>query len=494
MNAPDLTDIAHKRARLWECGYRPIPLLSHTDPDKTKAGKAPLQKDWPDRACRNPPEAAVTPAQVHLANTGILCDGLRLIDVDVDDPARADAIELLAIQHLGGAPTRRRDNSSRFAMLYRAAKGTPGKRTLRGTTGNYPKHPDKVEVLGKGQQFVAYGTHVTGGSIYWTGLGPLDMAAGELPAVSEDAVTAFLHDVVPIIKAPEPRRGVNGGAKHHRPIRTNGAANHAELFRLNSALDSLPAELADDYEQWILIGCALHHATRGSLAGRALWDRWSQQSDKYDGNEIAARWVSFARRSGDQASAGTIFHFARQHGWAPPRPDPPAEWEDHHPPVGTPEFPGRSRSKPHETLSPAVVADENGILPPEFSENALAHLFTARHADTLIYVHEWGQWMHWDGRRWREDHAVGVYDKARAICAEQGKIAVSVLKRTGAKVARAVMVCWRGRVYLFGYDGKDQVIPVFLPQKHMTFWKREIGFATHPPPDFPREAKPRTAP
>ena len=60
-------------------------------------------------------------------------------------------------------------------------------------------------------------------------------------------------------------------------------------------------------------------------------------------------------------------------------------------------------------------------------------------------------------------------------------------QRTGRKVARALMFCWRGRIYLLGLEGDDQVIPVFLSQKRMTFWKRRIGFATHPAPDFPRK-------
>jgi hypothetical protein len=60
-------------------------------------------------------------------------------------------------------------------------------------------------------------------------------------------------------------------------------------------------------------------------------------------------------------------------------------------------------------------------------------------------------------------------------------------ERTGEPVAKAVMFCWRGKIYLLGLQGKDQVIPVFLPQKRMTFWKRGIGFSTHAPPDFPRE-------
>ncbi len=434
---PDLASIGHTRATLWQCGYRPIPLLSHTDPDKARAGKAPVHKDWTVRARRDPPEAAVTPAQSHLTNTGILADGLRPVDVDVDDFARAAAIEELAIRMLGSAPTRRRTNSNRFCMLYRAAEGAPGKRVLKGTTGD-PEHPDKVELLGKGQQFVAYGTHVTGGSIYWAGREPLDIPASNLPAVTEDQITAFFAEAARIIEAAEPTRRLNGEANRQRPVLgTNRGADPAELFLLNSALDSVPAELADDYDQWIRIGCALHHATRGSLAGRDMWDRWSQQSDKYDVNEIDGRWTSFASGSGNQVSAGTIFHLARQHGWMPPQPEPPPRWEAQHPPVDTIiEAVLPSRNETRDTTSATVgIASPR---PPEFSENALAHLFTARHADTLIHVHQWGRWMHFDGHRWQEDHAVSVFDKARAICAEQGEIAATVLKRSGAKIASAI--------------------------------------------------------
>jgi hypothetical protein len=63
-------------------------------------------------------------------------------------------------------------------------------------------------------------------------------------------------------------------------------------------------------------------------------------------------------------------------------------------------------------------------------------------------------------------------------------------ERTRQPVAKAIMICWRGKIYLFGYRGRDQVLPLFLPLKEMNSWKREIGFATHPPPDFPGKSQP----
>jgi hypothetical protein len=325
----DLAAIASLRAALWQGHYRPIPLLTHTDPDRARAGKAPLHKDWPARARRNPPEAAVTPAQAHLTNTGILADTLRALDVDVDDFGRADAIEQLAIRMLGPAPTRRRDNANRFLMLYRAAEGEPRKRKLDGTTGD-PANPDKIEVLGKGQQFVAYGTHATGGNIYWTGPEPLDMPVDRLPAVTEAQIEVFLAECAKIIGAPE-RSKARGNDDGRKPSQGNGTVDPAELAKLVSALNALPAELADNYDTWILIGCALHQTTHGTLAGRDIWDTWSKQSDKYDAGEIDRRWVSFADTTGDPVSAGTIYHLARQQGWSFPGVKPlpqPGGWPD----------------------------------------------------------------------------------------------------------------------------------------------------------------------
>ena len=59
--------------------------------------------------------------------------------------------------------------------------------------------------------------------------------------------------------------------------------------------------------------------------------------------------------------------------------------------------------------------------------------------------------------------------------------------RTGEIIARAIVLSWGGKIHLLGLRGRDQVIPVFLPQHKMSFWKRSIGFTIHPRPDFPRE-------
>jgi len=54
---------------------------------------------------------------------------------------------------------------------------------------------------------------------------------------------------------------------------------------------------------------------------------------------------------------------------------------------------------------------------------------------------------------------------------------------TGAPLGRAFLFTWRGRLLVIGLE--NAVRPVFLPQQRLTYWKQELGFTVHRPPDFP---------
>jgi hypothetical protein len=56
--------------------------------------------------------------------------------------------------------------------------------------------------------------------------------------------------------------------------------------------------------------------------------------------------------------------------------------------------------------------------------------------------------------------------------------------KTGARLGRAFLVPWRGTIKVIGLE--TPVVPVFLPQNRLTYWKQELGFTVHPAPDFPR--------
>jgi putative DNA primase/helicase len=69
---------------------------------------------------------------------------------------------------------------------------------------------------------------------------------------------------------------------------------------------------------------------------------------------------------------------------------------------------------PFPSPEPVTEAD----LSPEFSDDALALEFTARHANELRYVAKWGIWLYWDGTRWKFEETLKAFDLARAVARE----------------------------------------------------------------------------
>jgi hypothetical protein len=179
------------RAKLVCAGY--LPLAVH-GPNATvnSPGKQPKGKAWQERARQIPSEAATVTPDLTALNTGILCDGLRAIDIDIDDLDLATEVIELAYSLLGKAPIRHREHSARCLILYRAFEGEPGKRLIKGSLG-------AVEVLGRGQQFVAYGTHASGADYLWKPANFATRNRTELIAVSEQAISTFLEAVAVIL-------------------------------------------------------------------------------------------------------------------------------------------------------------------------------------------------------------------------------------------------------------------------------------------------------
>jgi N-acetylglucosaminyldiphosphoundecaprenol N-acetyl-beta-D-mannosaminyltransferase len=56
---------------------------------------------------------------------------------------------------------------------------------------------------------------------------------------------------------------------------------------------------------------------------------------------------------------------------------------------------------------------------------------------------------------------------------------------TGAHLGRGFLIGIGGKIFLIGYKGRP-LVPKFLPQERLTYWKQGIGFTTQEAPDFPR--------
>lgn len=326
MPPPDLAQVQSLRARLWDSGYRPLPVYSINHPCNSP-GKQPAGEGWQNVARRAPPPCVEQPPRLDASNTGILCDGLRAIDIDIDDADIAGRIKTLAITMLGDAPIRWRSNTGRALLVYRAAEGEPAKRTCNGKHG-------KIEVLGRGQQFVAFGLHPSGVPLQWAPE-PLDQIPRDnLPAITEDALSGFLAAVAPMIGAAEPHATTRDGDGTHTPSPLGPSADPLDII---GALAVIPNP-GRDWDTWARVGLATWAASGGSQEGFNAWSAWSSRcaaEGVHDHDACGRAWRGFTQTPPGEIGFGSLAYLAREArpGWQKPSlakqgnaEDAPAPW------------------------------------------------------------------------------------------------------------------------------------------------------------------------
>jgi hypothetical protein len=80
-----------------------------------------------------------------------------------------------------------------------------------------------------------------------------------------------------------------------------------------SYLDAVSSDRADDYDEWLTVGMALHSIDDTLLDA---WDKWSNQSAKYKPGDCERKWRSFSKSGG--VTLGTLAHVAKLDGWQSP--------------------------------------------------------------------------------------------------------------------------------------------------------------------------------
>jgi len=159
----------------------------------------------------------------------------------------------------------------------------------------------KIELLGDGAQVVAPGSiHPDSGKRYRWAEGrdamPDLWSLIGAPTVSADLFPAAQEPFEDLLADPEPERP-------DVPFET-----------VKSALAAITD--ADDRDDWLKVGMALHDWDDGGATAFDLWGEWSRQSEKYNAKDQRRTWKSFGRnRRGKQTTIGTLLMLAEQHGW-----------------------------------------------------------------------------------------------------------------------------------------------------------------------------------
>lgn len=159
----------------------------------------------------------------------------------------------------------------------------------------------KIEVLGDGQQFVAYHIHPETKRPYiWPNFdGPLDTQAHDLPLLTVEKANEFIAYFDELAQAEgwkvarKARSGLQGNAATlaDNPWLEDEDAIDITVDELRSRLLLVPG--AEDYETWVQVGMALYHQFDGEEEGKELWHEWSETADNYDGDALDRRWDDF---------------------------------------------------------------------------------------------------------------------------------------------------------------------------------------------------------
>lgn len=252
---------ANAAEQLFENGYEPIPI---------KPGqKVPALSRWTSVAID---EAAISAWRTAHASCGIGLRTGRLVGIDIDilDPDLAHQAQALAFERLGETLVRVGRWPKRL-LLYRTP--TPFAKMKSG----------QVEILGLGQQFVAFGIHPGSGAPYSWPLGetPLEVPLTDLPVIDPSAAAAFLAEIGSAEDGSTPRARVTrrtAAAGTGEPVRdaegrvTDGRDAWLSQIAFHAVHDALDAGVIPDAE----------------LIATLVWNRFTGSTDlsrpKQDGS------------------------------------------------------------------------------------------------------------------------------------------------------------------------------------------------------------------
>jgi hypothetical protein len=178
------------RTKLLEQGYQPIPTV----------GKIPQLQGWTKRGPTSADDIEVWSRLYADTNTGILCATEPCLDIDIEDPEAAEAVEELVRERFGehGAIRVRFGRSPRRAIFFKTAR--PFRHAERKFIAPNGDTKQKVEMLAGGRQLIVHGIHEGTNNPYsWFGPSLCETPRHDLPEIDEAGTDALLDDIARLL-------------------------------------------------------------------------------------------------------------------------------------------------------------------------------------------------------------------------------------------------------------------------------------------------------
>jgi hypothetical protein len=238
----DLTPLAIRTA-LFANGYSPV----------LARGKISDVAGWRTPVSSAEEISSLTAANPAYKNTGVLCGRVVAIDIDAQDPDTAAALTAMA-DLLPGADIalRRVGKAPKVMLLFRATEIRK-----KSSTAEYSVNGLKcqVEVMGDGQQIVAFGVHPETQHPYeWIGPSPLDVPLSELPEITPEAIDGFVAEATDYLNT------------HGRLLRARKATVEHTRAGSGTFWQQVNAAALEDTDRWVpsLFSAARKEAGTGS--------------------------------------------------------------------------------------------------------------------------------------------------------------------------------------------------------------------------------------
>jgi len=267
-----MSSLTELRLGLLENGWHPLPVI----------GKACLLPSW-TKYCSQPPtreEIIRWEDRGEEQSTGIATGQIVAIDIDV--ASSIDLVERLraeAFDCFGETPFIRVGRAPRIALIYRAGEEVR-KRAFKAEN----RSDDGIEVLGFGQQFVAFGIHPTTERPYeWIGSASPTSASPDLaPLISCHHLDEFLaraNCLMPFLRRSDQKRsGMSGtGAPIRRDEQSGLIVDGRENFLHLCVWSAL---------------CELHQSGEAVLAASVAENAWATFTDLRSGADLSdGKWT-----------------------------------------------------------------------------------------------------------------------------------------------------------------------------------------------------------
>ena len=244
---------------------------------------------------------------------GILCKNNPAVDIDIMDSEVSAIMVQKVTEQFGEQMYARVGKAPKTLLAFRTNK--PFKKVRSRTYEDQFGDRHAVEILGDGQQYVAYAEHPDTLRPYkWVGTGLDGLVHGSLPSSEYEGALQIVQAFEQIaeerikkdgwVKVQEGSRGsVTGTSPSTNPEGDGQSPVLADFSNIRPRLTITDQEVkadlaclsADEYDRWVRVGMALYHQYQGRPEGLNMWNEWSETSAHYsDSHALEIRWRGFA--------------------------------------------------------------------------------------------------------------------------------------------------------------------------------------------------------